>query len=685
MSPLQRCSDISCLLWPIVVCFSIIESNDDISILNDNINDNDKSIHRYIYEVTDGWWFSHVSVDSEIEKLIINTKLQNGDKIIIFSAIFDKIDNNNFLIKLSYNNIRKVLYSIPLGYAPPDKLTNGLSIKDMKFNCGSIFSIKFKVIYRCPYIYNVKISNKTINNYGNNINILMSITELNELKNIYSIQNTKLINKIESNEQLSQEDNLISVLDDVDCSSRIREMIINLNRGVESDMTEEDLLCVEKTMSSIRNLHQVNVKNLIDNHEEYYQVMEKLFIHVLVEDYHSKEFLWLRFPTEFEFENKNKAITIMNSYFLLTNVKLISNTTKIPLYLVNSTSSLSPSSSINNNNNINNNPKNISNCKKLLSCLISTTLNPNINTTSSIGITNSTDTVRGTNLIDTSLRHLLYYQLDSAIFNTGLEISFICTIIDCKPDIINNYCINIVALDNSNMLISMKYITSNRIIDRKCLKWCSAGSTIQVNFAQILNFDRKFDILNINRNDRTFINEVKVINNDVQLSIYDEKIVEASKLRYDALCNSKSIFVSNLMNTSSTKFSIDVDKSNGNEIINYNESCERFYLENYKIIKILNSLNTNLKIKQYEITVQSNDDNKFELIMIIDEFILSKIKFPNELKNNEDELVFVYDISNPTSLLFNIVYSKLFNNDSNNNNHNIANKYRAIYLFSKDL
>jgi hypothetical protein len=63
MSPLQKCMDIHLLQHPLVLCFAISSKTDSVSSSSGNTHGE--------YEVTDGWWWAKVHVDSEIlEKLI---------------------------------------------------------------------------------------------------------------------------------------------------------------------------------------------------------------------------------------------------------------------------------------------------------------------------------------------------------------------------------------------------------------------------------------------------------------------------------------------------------------------------------------------------------------------------------------------------------------------------------------
>ena len=68
MSPLQRCTDIATLVWPVCVCICISSHNNNSKTnTNTNTNNNDR-----IISITDGWWFTKACVDNEIFKLIEN-------------------------------------------------------------------------------------------------------------------------------------------------------------------------------------------------------------------------------------------------------------------------------------------------------------------------------------------------------------------------------------------------------------------------------------------------------------------------------------------------------------------------------------------------------------------------------------------------------------------------------------
>jgi hypothetical protein len=58
MSPLQRCSDIACLVWPVVLCFAT-----DASVVSGG---------SATHWVSDGWWWTRASLDVGLTQLLNN-------------------------------------------------------------------------------------------------------------------------------------------------------------------------------------------------------------------------------------------------------------------------------------------------------------------------------------------------------------------------------------------------------------------------------------------------------------------------------------------------------------------------------------------------------------------------------------------------------------------------------------
>lgn len=58
MSPLQRSCDIACFIWPMVLCFSASPGGTSVVRIG------------AVYEVCDGWWWSEVKLDRELQQLV---------------------------------------------------------------------------------------------------------------------------------------------------------------------------------------------------------------------------------------------------------------------------------------------------------------------------------------------------------------------------------------------------------------------------------------------------------------------------------------------------------------------------------------------------------------------------------------------------------------------------------------
>jgi len=77
MSPLQRCADIACLVWPLVVCFAGAAHSTSSATATAQVANKGT-----LLQVTDGWWWTCVQIDADLLKLF--------EKVII-RFLFEKV------------------------------------------------------------------------------------------------------------------------------------------------------------------------------------------------------------------------------------------------------------------------------------------------------------------------------------------------------------------------------------------------------------------------------------------------------------------------------------------------------------------------------------------------------------------------------------------------------------------
>ena len=217
MSPLQRCSDIVFMVWPLVLILSVsctvnkasegivLDSSKGIheigaqptavesrrasdhsfgvvgNIMRDHKNENvpssaadctslksiapipgtilepsDQPIR--IYEVTDGWWWTKAVLDPELNRLVEMGVLSDGCKIAVFAAQFEMesgSENASCCIKLAINSVRKGSCTAALGFLSPPSLARGLSLKSISHGGGPVFAIRVRVLFICPQMVKV--------------------------------------------------------------------------------------------------------------------------------------------------------------------------------------------------------------------------------------------------------------------------------------------------------------------------------------------------------------------------------------------------------------------------------------------------------------------------------------------------------------------------------------------------
>lgn len=218
MSPLQRCSDIVCMVWPLMLvlsvrCDAINASNINIgqdnagsrghsdqhsrvptsvessrassrpyqgtggdlknstspSVLFDSISSSniaaDKGINPQpsasstrVFEVTDGWWWTRAVLDPELNRLVERGVLFDGCKIAVFAAQFEMESGSETAtccIKLSVNSVRKGYTFAALGFLYPPSLGRGLSLKSISQGGGPVFAVRVKVLLICPQMVKI--------------------------------------------------------------------------------------------------------------------------------------------------------------------------------------------------------------------------------------------------------------------------------------------------------------------------------------------------------------------------------------------------------------------------------------------------------------------------------------------------------------------------------------------------
>ena len=87
MSPLQRCSDILTLLWPLTVCFCTTAADGETSAMK---RTGPKNSTMKTFEVTDGWWFSSLIIDEGLQNLVEKVwgLIFNNKVISLFLLLF---------------------------------------------------------------------------------------------------------------------------------------------------------------------------------------------------------------------------------------------------------------------------------------------------------------------------------------------------------------------------------------------------------------------------------------------------------------------------------------------------------------------------------------------------------------------------------------------------------------------
>ena len=160
--------------------------------------------------------------------------LRDGEKIIVFSGQFSvdgSNDNDNVILKLSINNIRKALSNALLGFCPRKYLQRGISVASLKSqNGGNVFAIRGQVIFVSDEMSTVKLSNHDSSSDNN--------TTWN--KYILDSEESAYIRMFIENHKTSQNDrsgvdesDISEILDDLNCSPQIKKIIMGDGKSID--------------------------------------------------------------------------------------------------------------------------------------------------------------------------------------------------------------------------------------------------------------------------------------------------------------------------------------------------------------------------------------------------------------------------------------------------------------------
>jgi len=254
MSPLQRCTEIQTFLWPLVLCISIIVDHSGGYYETPAKNSNQAA--RATVRVTDGWWWTTALVDISLYNLIVQKKLVDGCKIVVFAATFEADSSENAVIKLSINTTRRARSDALLGYCRPRFLSRGLGLKSLVVDGGSVFAAKVKILSLSQPMAKVVFYTSGVNERKF---IFLDHEEVNEVSKFIEGSKSRYLQSMESSEEL----NLRDILEDIDCDDYVKSLM--LGNEPDGELSREVLAQIDRVKQKIREAQQSIINENLNN------------------------------------------------------------------------------------------------------------------------------------------------------------------------------------------------------------------------------------------------------------------------------------------------------------------------------------------------------------------------------------------------------------------------------------
>ena len=490
-SPLQRCLGIGSLVWPITLCIAIEYSQS-----------RNKGIVKRM-EVTDGWYWCKVLVDSHLCTLIDKRVLKDGCKLSVVSATFS-IDGPRTTMLLNVNGVRKAKNTTKLGFINPMFLNQGLSEKSIISNGGSVYALRGQVIQICDRRVRSRLSDR--GGGGQRTSILLSQSEFNEIAVFESSRQQSIYENMSEKEGFSIE----SILKEMGSESILSDQYGNS----DSSMTQQQEVQVQSTLERARSIQAQRIQQSMatNSFSGIIQGNVTQIQDVLVRCSISLSLFWVRFYN-------NIPNLVKDGTYLFTNMNLTRGLSSNRIYSASKSTgvkALTPGNS--------NYPTNSS----------STTTSTSENRTVRRGRSMNPCIFLG------NVRELCIH---SAMY--PLEVSFECTIISWEKRPLDadmmEYCIQ--CIDKSRLLINFSLTLPQMIRIESHQSWLRNQQTIRISFILVRSFDSKYDVLTCERHDRTTVHVVNTnANTATHTSVISPDIIQEERLRYAALSSGKAMY-----------------------------------------------------------------------------------------------------------------------------------------------
>ena len=454
MSPLQRCADIAQLMWPMVVCFSQAS-------ITDSTCDNAKPQNQ----VTDGWWWVAVELDTELSDLVLKGRLRDGCKLVILNGVFEAADRG-CILRLRSNSVRRASDHARLGYVPPRKLLSGLALSGITASGGLVFGTQVQVVHAClpmsrlthPYI------------------AVLDSHESQALNSAIDRERHTLLDKIRGDPDMQ----MVALLENMGCEKWIIEVCVTLEAGGQVQLREDQEREIQRVHHKASIEGQVTMERLHKERSAMLEINLVSYQDILVQCCSSQALAWVRWEGTEADASQGETLSSGKCIFL-SNLRPVQSRCQLPLliYSSNSTTRLMPKSS----------------------------LEPPV--------------VRWPLAFQphSTLRALLCTLEGAAQHGVGIETSCIGRIVHWfaheqdsaasapRSTAANSAMhIDILIRDDSFVLVLLKYTVPKSIMSR--LLWLHAGQEVTVHLGLVERADSENEIITLRRFDRTRVTPV---------------------------------------------------------------------------------------------------------------------------------------------------------------------------------
>ena len=319
MSPLQRCTDIAQLLWPITVCFSEMDSVDSES-----------SAPKKTFQVSDGWWWTVVTLDAELAELVRSGKLHDGCKAVVFTSIFDASETPT-VMRLTWNGFKKANRDAQLGYVSPPKLLIGLSLSSILPQGGPVFAVTVRVARLCQRMTRIRSPYTAV----------VDMAEEKALRNYIEGKKHSLHESLQGDEEMK----MTSILENLGCDQWIIDAMVSLEGGGQVNLTDSQETELHRVHERIGAESRATMERLQRERSAELELDSSSYQDVLVQCCNSGLWAWVRLDTpggggDGDFSAPHMETFREGSTVLLTNLKPINSRCAFPLFLYGANSSM---------------------------------------------------------------------------------------------------------------------------------------------------------------------------------------------------------------------------------------------------------------------------------------------------------------------------------------------------------